>query len=173
MKLPRCVCCLHSRAALAAGPADGLAVASSARRATRLLRPCYLCAFVLAPLFAGCQEITMSSCQHQQQTMCGGLKGCCAHRYEEALRGTGWGRRRGWFRDALDKCTTVSQAGSAALLCSAAHSLPFAEGDQCPTLYLHHILLSDALANLCAVLPPPLVAVMPTVPKPTACRRRW
>lgn len=30
-------------------------------------------------------------------------------RYEEALRGTGWGRRRGWFRDALDKCTTVSQ----------------------------------------------------------------
>ena len=30
--------------------------------------------------------------------------------YEEALKGTGWGRRRGWFRDQLDQCATVSQA---------------------------------------------------------------
>lgn len=29
--------------------------------------------------------------------------------YEEALRGTGWGRRRGWFRDALHKSTTLAQ----------------------------------------------------------------
>jgi len=40
---------------------------------------------------------------HQLDCSCGDC------RYEEALRGTGWGRRRGWFRDALDKCTTVSQ----------------------------------------------------------------
>ncbi len=29
--------------------------------------------------------------------------------YEEALRGTGWGRRRGWFRDALHRTTTLAQ----------------------------------------------------------------
>ena len=31
--------------------------------------------------------------------------------YDDLLRGTGWGRRRGWFRDTLDKCKTLSQVG--------------------------------------------------------------
>ena len=42
--------------------------------------------------------------------------------YEEALRGTGWGRRRGWFRDALHRTTTLAQVlshGFAAVSTSA------------------------------------------------------
>lgn len=29
--------------------------------------------------------------------------------YDDLLRGTGWGRKRGWFRDTLDKCKSLSQ----------------------------------------------------------------
>ena len=29
--------------------------------------------------------------------------------YDDILRGTGWGRKRGWFRDSLDKCRTLAQ----------------------------------------------------------------
>ena len=29
--------------------------------------------------------------------------------YDDLLRGTGWGRKRGWFRDSLDKCRTLAQ----------------------------------------------------------------
>ena len=31
--------------------------------------------------------------------------------YDDLLRGTGWGRKRGWFRDTLDKCKSLSQVG--------------------------------------------------------------
>lgn len=31
--------------------------------------------------------------------------------YDDLLRGTGWGRKRGWFRDTLDKCKSLGQVG--------------------------------------------------------------
>ena len=32
--------------------------------------------------------------------------------YDDILRGTGWGRKRGWFRDSLDKCRTLAQVNA-------------------------------------------------------------
>ncbi len=29
--------------------------------------------------------------------------------YDDLLKGTGWGRRRGWFRERLEHCVTVAQ----------------------------------------------------------------
>lgn len=31
--------------------------------------------------------------------------------YDDLLRGTGWGRKRGWFRDTLDKAKSLGQVG--------------------------------------------------------------
>ena len=29
--------------------------------------------------------------------------------YDDLLKGTGWGRRRGWYREQLESCRTLSQ----------------------------------------------------------------
>ncbi len=29
--------------------------------------------------------------------------------YDDMLKGTGWGRRRGWYREQLEACRTISQ----------------------------------------------------------------
>jgi hypothetical protein len=29
--------------------------------------------------------------------------------YDDLLKGTGWGRRRGWFREQCEACATISQ----------------------------------------------------------------
>lgn len=29
--------------------------------------------------------------------------------YDDMLKGTGWGRRRSWYREQLEACRTISQ----------------------------------------------------------------
>ncbi len=29
--------------------------------------------------------------------------------YDDLLKGTGWGRRRGWYREQLESCRTIAQ----------------------------------------------------------------
>ena len=42
--------------------------------------------------------------------------------YDDLLKGTGWGRRRGWYREQLESCRTIAQVCDKALqpgfLCS-------------------------------------------------------
>jgi len=40
--------------------------------------------------------------------------------YDDILRGTGWGRKRGWFRDSLDKCRTLAQVKHSCRSCICA-----------------------------------------------------
>ena len=41
--------------------------------------------------------------------------------YDDILRGTGWGRKRGWFRDSLDKCRTLAQVNAGTLQSCSSH----------------------------------------------------
>ena len=34
--------------------------------------------------------------------------------YDDLLKGTGWGRRRGWFREQCEACATLSQVSALA-----------------------------------------------------------
>ena len=36
--------------------------------------------------------------------------------YDDLLKGTGWGRRRGWCRERLEECRTLAQARHMALV---------------------------------------------------------
>lgn len=36
--------------------------------------------------------------------------------YDDLLKGTGWGRRRGWYREQLESCRTISQVPLSPLL---------------------------------------------------------
>lgn len=42
--------------------------------------------------------------------------------YDDLLKGTGWGRRRGWCRERLEECRTLAQAR-----CTRAHGVSAAE----------------------------------------------
>ena len=44
--------------------------------------------------------------------------------YDDILRGTGWGRKRGWFRDSLDKCRTLEQVHFSSVRPLIWHSRP-------------------------------------------------
>ena len=41
--------------------------------------------------------------------------------YTDLLKGTGWGRKRVWFREQLEACNTVSQVGRCAFAGHAGH----------------------------------------------------
>ena len=39
--------------------------------------------------------------------------------YDDLLKGTGWGRRRGWYREQLESCRTLSQVSTEVMPLSA------------------------------------------------------